>query len=90
MSQIFLLGEKRHLLKASLNAIIISSGYTFLSSQILKIRSTDFETDGSLKRKKKTDIQKCELISKSRNLKIKLSTKLFSKYLLMFILKFFF
>lgn len=34
-------------LKASLNAIIISSGYTFLSSQILKIRSIDLETDGS-------------------------------------------
>ena len=54
MTQSFFFGENGYLLKASLNAIIISSGYTFLSSQILKIRSTDLETDGSLRRQSDT------------------------------------
>lgn len=34
-------------LRASFNAKMVSSGYTFLSSQILKILSIDLETDGS-------------------------------------------
>lgn len=40
-----------NLLRASFSAKMVSSGYTFLSSQILKILSIDLETDGSLKKK---------------------------------------
>lgn len=40
-----------NLLSASFSAKMVSSGYTFLSSQILKILSMDLETDGSLEEK---------------------------------------
>lgn len=40
-----------NLLSASFSARMVSSGYTFLSSQILKILSMDLETDGSLQEK---------------------------------------
>lgn len=42
---------KSHLLRASFSARMVSSGYTFLSSQILKILSIDLDTEGSLKEK---------------------------------------
>lgn len=42
---------KSHLLRASFSAKMVSSGYTFLSSQILKILSIDLDTEGSLKEK---------------------------------------
>lgn len=46
-------GRGPHLLSASFSSVMVSSGYTFLSSQILNILSMDLETDGSLETRRK-------------------------------------
>lgn len=45
--------RKGNLLNASFRTVTVSSGYTFLSSHILKILSMDLETEGSLQAREK-------------------------------------